>query len=71
MRLEVVSLLATWPAHAVLGIVLAMLDRRYTDAIALATPTARWELAYMNIAWLDAPDVSDRIRAEHALGRNV
>jgi hypothetical protein len=74
LRSEIASLAHSIPDtrhHVILRIALAMLDGRYTDAVVLAEPTSRWTKAFLDHAWLDAPGISDRTRAEHALGRSV
>lgn len=57
--------------EVILQLVLALLDERYDDAIVLAEPTGRWDGGNLAYGWLDAPGITNRISAEHALGRSI
>jgi hypothetical protein len=73
LRIDVEALAESVPdtSHQViLHLALAMIDGRYDEAIVIAEPTGRWERGFLDDAWLDAPGITDRISAEHAIGRN-
>ncbi len=57
--------------HVILHLVLALLDERYEDAVVLAAPTGRWRMGHLDNAWLDAPGITNRASAEHALDRST
>ena len=74
LRAQVASLADTIPGtrhEVILHLVLAMLDGHYDRALELAELTGRWKTAWLNATWRDTPGVSDRTRAEYALGRST